>query len=225
MTDSLPTIDPRHTALLVMDVQAMALSAISEAETLLARVADALAIVRDRDGHIGYVRVGFEDADYDAVPAYSMMAPVVAAGQAVHSESPATAVHDHVAPEPGDIIVRKTRVGAFSSTDLDAQLRDRKITTLILAGIITSGVVLSTFATHTTATIRSSSSLTPVPTPVLTCTTSLSRRSFPDRRTSLRSMNCPPCCQLDEFRDIQRRGSDGRSRLPRRGTSVSGRRN
>jgi nicotinamidase-related amidase len=49
-----------------------------------------------------------------------------------------------VAPEPGDIIVRKTRVGAFSTTDLDRQLRDRGVTTVILAGISTSGVVLST---------------------------------------------------------------------------------
>jgi len=40
--------------------------------------------------------------------------------------------------------VRKTRVGAFSTTDLDAQLRARKVTTLVLAGISTSGVVLST---------------------------------------------------------------------------------
>jgi nicotinamidase-related amidase len=144
MADSLPTIDPRHTALLVMDFQAMALAAISEAEALLARVADAIAIVRGRDGHIGYVRVAFEDAEYDAVPAGSMMGPVVAAGRAIHSESPATAVHEHVAPEPGDIIVRKTRVSALSTTDLDTQLRDRNITTPILAGIITSGVVLST---------------------------------------------------------------------------------
>jgi nicotinamidase-related amidase len=53
-------------------------------------------------------------------------------------------VRDRVAPEPNDIIVRKTRVGAFSTTDLDAQLRDRDIDTLFLAGISTSGVVLST---------------------------------------------------------------------------------
>lgn len=144
MTDILPVIDPRHTALLVMDFQARALGAISEAEALLARVADAIGIVRNRHGHIGYVRVGFEDAEYAAVPAHSMVAPFAAAGRAAHSESPATAVHDHLAPEPGDIIVRKTRVGAFSTTDLDTQLRNRNITTLILAGITTSGVVLST---------------------------------------------------------------------------------
>jgi nicotinamidase-related amidase len=40
--------------------------------------------------------------------------------------------------------VRKTRVGAMSTTDLDRQLRDRGIDTLSLAGISTSGVVLAT---------------------------------------------------------------------------------
>jgi nicotinamidase-related amidase len=90
------------------------------------------------------VRAGFEDAEYDDVLAHSMMAPFVAAVRATHSESPAAAIHDHVAPELGDIIVRKTRVGTFSTTDLETQPRDRNITTLILAGITTSGVVLST---------------------------------------------------------------------------------
>jgi hypothetical protein len=44
VTDTLPTIDPRHTALLVMDFQVRALGAISEAGALLAPVADAIAI-------------------------------------------------------------------------------------------------------------------------------------------------------------------------------------
>jgi nicotinamidase-related amidase len=69
---------------------------------------------------------------------------LAAGGQALHAGSPGTAVHDAVAPEPGDIVVRKTRVGAFSTTDLDRQLRERGIINLILAGISTSGVVLST---------------------------------------------------------------------------------
>ena len=39
--------------------------------------------------------------------------------------------------------MRKTRVGRFGTTDLDTQLRDRGIDTLLLAGISTGGVVLS----------------------------------------------------------------------------------
>ncbi len=41
-------------------------------------------------------------------------------------------------------MVRKTRVGAFARTDLDGWLRGLGIDTLILTGISTSGVVLST---------------------------------------------------------------------------------
>ncbi|WP_066947745.1 isochorismatase family protein [Streptomyces lushanensis] len=40
--------------------------------------------------------------------------------------------------------VTKTRVGAFSTTTLDPFLREQGIDTLVLAGIFTSGVVLST---------------------------------------------------------------------------------
>ncbi|HEX2820555.1 MAG TPA: cysteine hydrolase [Streptosporangiaceae bacterium] len=141
MSPTIPAIDPRRTALLVMDYQAGILGRLGDVESLLSRVAEAIAVVRGHGGQIGYVRVAFDDADYDAVPPHSRFASI---GQELHSDSPATAVHDSVAPEPGDITVRKTRVGAFSTTDLDQQLRDRGITTLILAGISTSGVVLST---------------------------------------------------------------------------------
>ena len=145
LTDTFPPIDPKHTALLVMDYQPAILGSLTDTEALLARVAAAIAVVRRSGGEVGYVRVAFDDADYDAIPAANRMATrVAAAGKALHSNSPATAVHEHVAPEPGDIIVRKIRVGAFSTTDLDQQLRNRGITTLILAGISTSGVVLST---------------------------------------------------------------------------------
>jgi len=45
---------------------------------------------------------------------------------------------------PGDLTVRKTRFSAFSTTELHRRLRERRIETLILAGVSTSGVVLST---------------------------------------------------------------------------------
>jgi nicotinamidase-related amidase len=145
MFDTTPAIDAGHTALLVMDYQNAIVGRIGESEALLARVAEAIAIVRRHGGQVGYVRVAFDDADFAAIPAHSRFAALVSrTGRAMHSDSPATAVHESVAPEPGDIIVRKTRVGAFSTTDLDEQLRRRDVHALVLAGISTSGVVLST---------------------------------------------------------------------------------
>jgi nicotinamidase-related amidase len=145
MTEPLPQIDPRHTALLVMDYQNGIVDMLGEPEDLLSRAADAIATVRRAGAHVGYVRVAFEDADFAAIPPTSRMgARVGTSPKAFHNDSPGTAVHERVAPQVGDTIVRKVRVGAFSTTDLDAQLRERAIDTLILAGISTSGVVLST---------------------------------------------------------------------------------
>ena len=128
-----------------MDYQNGIVDMLGEPDDLLARAAGAIATVRGRGGLIGYVRVAFENADFDAFPATSRMgARVGSSPQAFHNDSPTTAVHKRLAPEPGDIVVRKTRVGAFGTTDLDEQLRARGIDTVILAGISTSGCVLST---------------------------------------------------------------------------------
>jgi nicotinamidase-related amidase len=139
------TIDPATTALLVMDYQQGIVAMIEDPEPLLDRAADAIARMRAHGGRVGYVRVAFTDADLAAFPPTSGMGARVSAGpEALRDDAPATAIHERVAPQEGDIIVRKTRVGAFSTTDLDQQLRDRGIDALILAGISTSGVVLST---------------------------------------------------------------------------------
>jgi nicotinamidase-related amidase len=145
MTDAVAPIDPRRAALLVMDYQNGIVSMLGEPDELLSRASEAIATGRRAGAHVGYVRVAFEDADFAAIPPTSRMgARVGSSAQAFHNDSPATAVHERVAPQDGDIIVRKVRVGAFSTTDLDAQLRERGVDTLILAGISTSGVVLST---------------------------------------------------------------------------------
>lgn len=133
------------TALLVMDYQNGIMGHISDAQTLLARAKKAIEIARRNGVTVGYVRVGFDDADIKAMPQRNKMAQSVAQyGDAIRSDSPATQIHDDIAPQAGDIVVRKTRVGPFNTTDLEAQLRARGITTLVLAGISTSGVVLST---------------------------------------------------------------------------------
>ncbi len=148
MTDTAPAppaIDPQHAILLVMDYQRGIVDSLSGAAELLERVAGAIATARGHGMEVGYVRVAFDDDDYAAVPANNKSFSVLAgAGRPFHKDAPETAVHDVVAPRPDDIVVRKVRVGAFSTTDLDRQLKARRIDTLILAGIATSGVVLST---------------------------------------------------------------------------------
>jgi nicotinamidase-related amidase len=113
-------------------------------DPLLGRVQQAIADVREHGGTIAYVRVAFTEEDWAAVPPANVIFAQASRTRMMHHEDPSTAIHDSLTPQPGDIVVRKTRVGAMSTTDLDRQLRDRGIDTLILAGLSTSGVVLST---------------------------------------------------------------------------------
>jgi nicotinamidase-related amidase len=53
-------------------------------------------------------------------------------------------VHADVAPQPGEITVTKRRVSAFTGSDLEVVLRAQNIQHLVLTGIATGGVVLST---------------------------------------------------------------------------------
>ena len=131
-------------ALLTMDMEPAALGSLDDAASVIAAAARAVAIARQAGTQVGSVRMAFTEEELLAVPATSCIATsVAAAGAALHMDSPATAVHAQVAPLPGDIVVRKTRVGAFHGTDLDGRLRERGIDTVVLAGVQTSGVVLT----------------------------------------------------------------------------------
>jgi nicotinamidase-related amidase len=143
--DSTPAIDPAHAVLLVMDYQHGIVGRTPDSDQLLHRMRAAIELARARGLAVGYVRVALTDDERDAVPDRNKtFSGLASSGRAMHADAPETAVHDAVAPEPGDLVVRKQRVGPFSTTDLEAQLAARGIDTLVLGGISTSGVVLST---------------------------------------------------------------------------------
>ena len=143
-TPSLPTIAPERTALLVMDFQNGIVPIAPDSDALVERVKDTIAEVRAAGGAIGYVRVAFTEDDWSAVPETNKSFSAVAAAKMLHHEDDATQIDARITPEDGDIVVRKIRYGSGSTTDLHEQLGDRGIDTLVLAGISTSGVVLST---------------------------------------------------------------------------------
>lgn len=147
MNEEIPPIDSRRTALLLMDYQPMIVGHLpgGEGDALLGRASEALALARARGMQIGYVWVGFGDADYAAVPETNKsFFPLAARPGFLHKDVPESGIDPRIAPRTEDIVVRKVRVGALSTTDLNERLRNRGIDTLVLAGISTSGVVLST---------------------------------------------------------------------------------
>ncbi|KFY14871.1 hypothetical protein V492_02359 [Pseudogymnoascus sp. VKM F-4246] len=58
--------------------------------------------------------------------------------------SESTVIPPIIAPIDGDIVVVKHRVSAFAGTDLEVVLRSLGVQKLVLAGLSTSGAVLST---------------------------------------------------------------------------------
>jgi nicotinamidase-related amidase len=132
---------PHPTALLVMDVQRQIVERFGDA-VVLDRSAAAIAAARAGGVPIIYVRVAFRPGHPEICPRNRTFAAVRDAGGLV--DEAATAIHPAVAPERGDVVVTKRRVSAFAGSDLDLVLRAGAIEGLVLCGIATSGVVLST---------------------------------------------------------------------------------
>jgi nicotinamidase-related amidase len=92
-----------------------------------------------------FVRVAFRPGYPEIAESNTTFSAVSAqAGDAYTQDHPATQVHASLAPQDGEPVVLKRRVSAFSGSDLDVLLRGAQADTLIMAGIATSGVVLST---------------------------------------------------------------------------------
>jgi nicotinamidase-related amidase len=138
------SVDPISSALLVMDFQIMTVNGHAvDAEGLLARTAGLIEAARQAGMMVIYVVVGFRVEHPEINPLNLTFAAIKKANLLVLSEAD-VAIHPAVAPEPGEVVITKHRVSAFAGTELDMILRANGIETLILAGITTSGIVLST---------------------------------------------------------------------------------
>ena len=136
-------LHPASTALLLMDLQTGIIGSYPEAADVVERLVRARASAREAGMTVGYVRVALTADDVAAMPPTSRFAGAAASG-GLDADAPSTQIDERIAPAEGELVVRKSRVGAFSTTDLRSQLDARGIDTLVLAGVATSGVVLST---------------------------------------------------------------------------------
>ena len=132
------------TALLIMDVQQGIVARFAGgAGDYLGRLATAIAAARAAGVMVSYVTVGFRPGYPEVSDRNKSFAAITGTGRFSDGD-PGAAIPDAVAPAPGDVVVTKRRVSAFAGSDLGVLLRARRIEHLVLAGIATSGVVLST---------------------------------------------------------------------------------
>ncbi|QHW32757.1 cysteine hydrolase [Paenibacillus rhizovicinus] len=131
------------TALLVMDLQNGIVSRFADQVAVLEPFRKAVEAARQHNIQVIYVRVAFREGYPEISPNNKSFSAHAGSGGMSESDG-ATQIHVSVQPRPGEPLVTKRRVSAFSGSDLEVLLRGRQIDTLILSGISTSGVVLST---------------------------------------------------------------------------------
>jgi nicotinamidase-related amidase len=132
------------TALLVMDVQRGIVDRFADDDPgYLTRLSGAVTAARGASIPVIYVTIGFRPG-FPEISARNRIFSAVASSGRFAADGPATAVHPAVEPRPGDLTVTKRRVSAFTGSDLEVLLRGLGAGTLVLTGIATSGVVLST---------------------------------------------------------------------------------
>jgi nicotinamidase-related amidase len=137
--ETMEKLDVARCALLVMDFQVPVVErhAVGQ-DALLAATAQTIAAARRCGMRVIYVVVGFRQGFPEISARNKTFSALKASGGLVST------IHPAVAPIDDEVVVTKHRVSAFHGTDLEMILRAADVGTLVMCGIATSGVMLST---------------------------------------------------------------------------------
>jgi nicotinamidase-related amidase len=132
-------------ALLVMDMQPEVIDMLAPggSRQALQRATIAVKGARSIGIPVIFVRVAYR-ANYIDVSPRNKRGSILKERGVLSELSAATELCPELDARPDDPVVLKRRVGAFSFTDLPTLLSGQRIDRLILAGMATSGVVLTT---------------------------------------------------------------------------------
>ncbi|MEN2435842.1 cysteine hydrolase [Weeksellaceae bacterium A-14] len=134
-----------NTALLVMDMQMGILGNFPDDKMkVVHKAAEAIVIARKKNIPVLFVRLGFQKGLPEIGPDNKMF------WQLKNSVDDSILprfmeLHPTLGVQEDDIIINKKRVNAFSGNELEMILQAKNIKHLVLSGVATSGIVLSTF--------------------------------------------------------------------------------
>ncbi|KAJ5708800.1 Isochorismatase family protein [Penicillium malachiteum] len=131
------------TTLLILDIQNGVIDQLENTDSYLSGLAEALSTARNNSIKVIHVITAFRHGYPENHPNNSSVPAVAARGQYKEGDF-SVQVHSKVAPTPEEPIITKRRVSAFFGTELDMILRCSNTDHLVVAGLITSGAVLST---------------------------------------------------------------------------------
>jgi nicotinamidase-related amidase len=136
-------MDPARSALLLLDLQRGYLGQLVAPEVLLQNAARAAAAARGAGMAVIYPCISFRTGQPEVSRRNTMFGRPSARGRMIVGTEEVR-ISPSVAPRPGDLVLTRSRTSAFAGCALPEILRARDITTLVLAGTATSGVVLAT---------------------------------------------------------------------------------
>lgn len=139
------TLAQPGTALLIMDFQNDIVQMVPEARRgpVLDNAAKLLAHARAKGVPVFYVVVRFREG-YPEISARNKGFSAIKAAGRLNETTEGAQIHASVAPRANEAVVVKRRVSGFYNTDLEALLSGHDVNRLVLSGLFTSGVVLST---------------------------------------------------------------------------------
>lgn len=131
-------------ALLVMDFQVGIFSMFSDTNKLKTSIQNAIEVARNANYLIIYVRVKLREGYPEVSPFNKSFSELKISNRVDITSDESTEICEFIKPRTQDIVVVKKRFSAFAGSDLEIVLRANQINHLIITGISTSGVVLST---------------------------------------------------------------------------------
>lgn len=131
------------TALLLMDLQTGILGRFGSDPGFVPRINAVVEAARSAGFPVLWVKVGFRPGYPEVSPRNKAFSALSGSGRLADTD-PGADLHPDLERQDNDIVVVKKRVSAFAGSDLEVVLRAAGVDSLVLAGIATSGVVLST---------------------------------------------------------------------------------
>jgi len=129
----------KNTALLVMDVQESIVGRLENKKVYVEKVKKAVDAAHKNNVDVIYVVVGFHSLNPD-ISNRNKMFGRIKENMSENMVNP----HPVIKLVDGDRLVVKRRVSAFCGSDLEVVLRAKDIHHIVILGVATSGVVLST---------------------------------------------------------------------------------
>lgn len=133
----------QNTALLVMDMQSGILANFPGTENVIKNISEAIEFARNKNIQIIFATLGFKNGAAEISPNNKVFAATREHIANINLKE-FSKVHAALKQKENDIYVTKRRVSAFTGSELEVVLRSKGIQHLILTGVATSGIVLST---------------------------------------------------------------------------------